>query len=71
MQDKENPAFRILHLASRITMKLLIDLYKTKDLYSGLGQYSLNFANEMMKYCPYSIEPVFLIPSGFNSPRNP
>ncbi|MEI7490691.1 MAG: glycosyltransferase family 1 protein [Bacteroidota bacterium] len=52
-------------------MRILVDLYKTKDLYSGLGQYSLNFADELMKYCPYSIEPVFLIPQGFTFPRNP
>jgi hypothetical protein len=27
--------------------KILIDLYKVKELYSGLGQFSINFANEL------------------------
>ena len=52
-------------------MKLIVDIYKTKDLYSGLGQYSLNFAIELMNYCPNSIKPVFLIPAGFSLPRHP
>ena len=52
-------------------MKLLVDIYKTNNIYSGLGQYSLNFANELMKYCPKGIEPSFLIPPGFPFPRDP
>ena len=52
-------------------LKLLVDIYKTNDLYSGLGQYSLNFANELMKYCPSSVRPAFLIPPGLALPRYP
>jgi glycosyltransferase involved in cell wall biosynthesis len=52
-------------------LKLLVDIYKTNDLYSGLGQYSLNFANELIKYCPMNIQPNFLIPGRFSEPRAP
>ncbi|MEI8005144.1 MAG: glycosyltransferase family 1 protein, partial [Bacteroidota bacterium] len=52
-------------------LKLLVDIYKTKDLYSGLGQYSLYFANELLKFCPSSIRPAFLIPPGLHLPRYP
>jgi len=52
-------------------VKLLVDIYKTNDLYSGLGQYSLNFADELMKYCPSTLEPGFLFPSGFPFPKDP
>ena len=52
-------------------MKLLVDLYKTRDLFSGLGQYSQNFEKELMSAIPPWIEPLFLIPPGFDLPRNP
>lgn len=42
---------------------LLIDLYKTKTLYSGLGQFSLNFAQELMRQLPSNISIDFLAPS--------
>ena len=51
-------------------MKLIIDLYKTKDLYSGLGQYSLNFANELLRYAPSGLVPRFLYPAGFPFPKD-
>jgi len=51
-------------------LKLIIDIYKTKDLYSGLGQFSLNFADELIKYRPESLDLTFLVPpgSGFKAP---
>lgn len=52
-------------------MRLLVDICKTNDIYSGLGQYSLNFANELMKYCPENLTPAFLIPAGFSFPKHP
>jgi len=51
-------------------LNILIDLYKTKDLYSGLGQYSLNFANELMRQCPEDLEVNLLIPPRFNQARH-
>ena len=30
--------------------KIGIDIYKIKDLYTGLGQFSLHFKNEISKY---------------------
>jgi len=50
-------------------LKLLVDIYKTNDPYSGLGQYSMNFANELMKYRPRDIELSFLVPAGFKFPK--
>lgn len=41
---------------------ILVDLYKTKDLYSGLGQFSMNFANELTSQLPEEMEVDFLIP---------
>ena len=35
---------------------LLVDIYKTKDLYSGLGQFSYNFAKYLCKYLPENFE---------------
>lgn len=52
-------------------MRLIVDLYKTNDLYSGLGQFSLNFARELIRFCPDSINPVFLIPRGFSFQKDP
>ncbi|HLN54256.1 MAG TPA: glycosyltransferase family 1 protein [Lentimicrobium sp.] len=42
--------------------RILIDIYKIKDLYSGLGQFSLNFANHigLQKESEFQID--FLIP---------
>ncbi len=42
--------------------EILIDLYKIKNQYSGLGQYSLNFAKELIKYPIEDIKINFLIP---------
>lgn len=41
---------------------VLIDLYKIKNLYSGLGQFSMNFANELTSQLPEEMEVDFLIP---------
>jgi glycosyltransferase involved in cell wall biosynthesis len=42
--------------------KVLIDLYKVKDLYSGLGQFSLNYAYEILNQSPGEFEIIFLTP---------
>jgi len=42
--------------------KILIDLYKIKELYSGLGQFSINFANELSSRLPEEFSVNFLIP---------
>jgi glycosyltransferase involved in cell wall biosynthesis len=42
--------------------KILIDLYKISDLYSGLGQFSLNFANELASRLPQEFSVNFFIP---------
>ncbi|WP_282135385.1 glycosyltransferase family 4 protein [Seonamhaeicola maritimus] len=39
---------------------LLIDIYKTNNLYSGLGQFSLNFTKELIKNIPENISFDFL-----------
>jgi glycosyltransferase involved in cell wall biosynthesis len=44
---------------------ILIDLYKVKDLYSGLGQFSLNYASELIRVAPEDLDLVFLIPKNF------
>jgi glycosyltransferase involved in cell wall biosynthesis len=46
--------------------KILIDAYKIKDLYSGLGQFSLNFANQLILLNPPGYDINFLIPNGTN-----
>jgi len=46
--------------------KLLIDIYKIKNLYSGLGQFSLNFANELITQKSSSYKIHFLIPNEIN-----
>ena len=45
--------------------KVLIDLYKVKALYSGLGQFSINFARELMSQSPEGLNVVFLTPKNF------
>ena len=42
--------------------KILIDLYKIKELYSGLGQFSVNFANELASRLPKDFLVNFFIP---------
>ena len=42
--------------------ELLIDLYKIKELYSGLGQFSINFANEIINQSPEGFKITFLTP---------
>lgn len=41
---------------------ILIDLYRIKQLYSGLGQFSLNFALELEKRPPKELDISFLVP---------
>jgi glycosyltransferase involved in cell wall biosynthesis len=41
---------------------ILIDLYKIKDIYSGLGQFSINFANELESQLPKELAVDFLVP---------
>jgi glycosyltransferase involved in cell wall biosynthesis len=42
--------------------KILIDLYKTKNVYSGLGQFSQNFANELISRPHPDLDITFLVP---------
>lgn len=42
--------------------KILVDTYKIKDLHSGLGQFSLNFASELLRQIPKDLEVDLLIP---------
>ena len=46
--------------------ELLIDIYKTKDLYSGLGQFSMNFANALIEHPRAGQRLTFLRPKGFS-----
>lgn len=51
--------------------KILIDLYKIKDLYTGLGQFSANFAYEIAKHQDKDFHFSFLVPAGAASlPEN-
>lgn len=43
--------------------EVLIDIYKIKDLYSGLGQYSMNYVNELMRQPSEEFNFIFLIPA--------
>jgi glycosyltransferase involved in cell wall biosynthesis len=51
--------------------EVLIDLYKTNDLYCGLGQFSLNFANEMMHHSHPGFMSSFLIPGNYGHDDEP
>jgi glycosyltransferase involved in cell wall biosynthesis len=44
--------------------EILIDLYKIKDLHSGLGQFSLNFGNQIVQHQPEGYSLNFLVPTG-------
>ena len=44
--------------------KVLVDIYKIKDMYSGLGQFSLNFAKELLMHSKTNYAIDFLIPNG-------
>jgi glycosyltransferase involved in cell wall biosynthesis len=46
--------------------KVLIDLYKVKSLYSGLGQFSINFAKEIINQSPEEFSVEFLTPKNFD-----
>jgi len=46
--------------------RLLIDIYKTKNLNSGIGQFSINFAEELLKTVPPDFKTTFLVPSTFH-----
>jgi glycosyltransferase involved in cell wall biosynthesis len=45
--------------------EILVDLYKIKQIYTGLGQFSLYFAKELMLQAPEDIKIHFLIPKNF------
>ncbi len=45
--------------------EILIDLYKLRNLYSGLGQFSMNFAAELMRQVPENTGVTFLVPHDF------
>jgi glycosyltransferase involved in cell wall biosynthesis len=53
-------------LNSKPIKRVLIDLYKTKDLYSGLGQFSINYATELVK-AGSEFDFSFLVPRNFNN----
>jgi glycosyltransferase involved in cell wall biosynthesis len=46
-------------------IKVLVDLYKVKNIYSGLGQFSLNFANELVNQSSEEFNFIFLTPNNF------
>lgn len=46
--------------------KILVDTYKTIDLHSGLGQFSLNFAKQLLSQKPTELEITFLLPKNVN-----
>ena len=45
--------------------ELLIDVYKVKEMYSGLGQFSVNYANELISQPPDEFKITFLTPGNF------
>jgi glycosyltransferase involved in cell wall biosynthesis len=47
-----------------VMKNFLIDIYKIKDPYSGLGQFSLNFAGEIIRHRSSDMEIDFLVPTG-------
>lgn len=49
---------------------ILIDLYKLKNLYSGLGQFSLNFAKKIISKKNTDLQLNFLVPKGWESRLN-
>lgn len=49
---------------------VLVDIYKTKNLYSGLGQFSLNFHRELCKQAPKDWDLSFLYPNNFESEKD-
>jgi len=48
-------------------MNLLIDLYKVKELYSGLGQFSYNYAEEIMRKPRPDLNITYLVPRNFEN----
>jgi glycosyltransferase involved in cell wall biosynthesis len=44
--------------------RILVDLYKVKDLFTGLGQFSANFAQELMRQAHPGLSFTFLVPQG-------
>jgi glycosyltransferase involved in cell wall biosynthesis len=44
--------------------RILIDLYKAKDPYSGLGQFSLNFAEALREYAEKDVDYYYLLAPG-------
>ena len=49
--------------------EILVDILKAKDLYSGLGQFSVNFAEELQAHIPRDHRFTFLAPAGFSLPN--
>ncbi|NCO56352.1 MAG: glycosyltransferase family 1 protein, partial [Bacteroidetes bacterium] len=45
--------------------EILIDLYKAKNLFSGLGQFSINFAKELVNHSVDDLNFIFLTPKNF------
>lgn len=45
--------------------KILIDIFKVKDIYSGLGQFSINFAEEIISNKTIDLDITFLVPGNF------
>ncbi len=50
--------------------EILIDIYKTKDIFSGLGQFSFNFAEEIMLNNPVDFKIDFLTASDLLNDKN-
>ena len=42
--------------------EILVDIYKIKDMHSGLGQFSMNFAKELINRLPKDLKVDFLVP---------
>ncbi|MFA4851597.1 MAG: glycosyltransferase family 1 protein [Bacteroidales bacterium] len=49
---------------------ILIDIYKTKDLYSGLGEFSFNFAKEISSLASKDYNLNFLVPGNIDIQTN-
>jgi len=49
--------------------RLLIDIYKIKNLNSGIGQFSYNFAEEYSRHIPPGYKTTFLVPWTFQKPH--
>ncbi len=50
--------------------RILIDLYKINNPYSGLGRFSLQFAEALLQEAPPGFEFIFLVPRRVNLPKS-